>query len=397
MRALSLAMVLLLGAVSPCWGQGSTAAPKNDNPAGGSASGAGAGLGSSAGGGGAFVGGGRGSVNSGAGLGGSVTITGGLDELLGQALKANPDLRVAESKLREAEAEFNRVRMQIMQKVVKLEFDLKDAKERVAQLSKRIDRIKQLQKEGTVSVEVFATAEADLLAAKSSLARFEGELPFLLGKQPQSVNLFSGFDMDGAAAIRSGSLGMLTIDSKQNQIVSGTTYGAGGGFTLTIPAATGSTTEKIRKAFDAPIALKYQDAPLDKILDDFRRFKGINLVVNAKDANKEVNFSIDLAEPVPFGAALQWLEDQSGLRFVIREYGIVGAPQAKLPPGAIGVVEFWRTGRRSSATQTSGGVMGGGMSGGGGPLEGAPSAFETPIRPAFGGGGILNPNSAPKQ
>src|SRR5436309_9636032 len=35
-----------------------------------------------------------------------------LEELLAQALKANPDIRVAEAKLREAEAELNRTRLQ---------------------------------------------------------------------------------------------------------------------------------------------------------------------------------------------------------------------------------------------------------------------------------------------
>src|SRR2546425_220306 len=38
-----------------------------------------------------------------------------LDELLAKALKDNPDLRVAESKVREAEAELNRTRLQALQ------------------------------------------------------------------------------------------------------------------------------------------------------------------------------------------------------------------------------------------------------------------------------------------
>src|SRR5437868_10610793 len=41
-----------------------------------------------------------------------------LEELLSRALKENPDIRVAETKLREAEAELNRTRLQVTQKVV---------------------------------------------------------------------------------------------------------------------------------------------------------------------------------------------------------------------------------------------------------------------------------------
>src|SRR5438270_13980694 len=42
-----------------------------------------------------------------------------LEDLLAKAAKDNPDIRVAESKLREAEAELNRARLMATQKVVK--------------------------------------------------------------------------------------------------------------------------------------------------------------------------------------------------------------------------------------------------------------------------------------
>src|SRR5437588_11514314 len=45
---------------------------------------------------------------------------GSLEEALASALKNNPDIRVAESKVQEAEAELNRSRLQVTQKVVSL-------------------------------------------------------------------------------------------------------------------------------------------------------------------------------------------------------------------------------------------------------------------------------------
>ena len=51
-----------------------------------------------------------------------------LDEMLAKALKDNPDIRVAESKVREAEAELNRVKLQVMQKVVALRHSLESQK-----------------------------------------------------------------------------------------------------------------------------------------------------------------------------------------------------------------------------------------------------------------------------
>src|SRR5262249_49519257 len=41
-----------------------------------------------------------------------------LEEMLNKALKDNPDIRVAEAKMREADAELNRTRLQVTQKVL---------------------------------------------------------------------------------------------------------------------------------------------------------------------------------------------------------------------------------------------------------------------------------------
>src|SRR5690348_16019153 len=43
-----------------------------------------------------------------------------LEEMLAEALKNNPDIRVAVAKVAEADAELNRTRLQVMQKVVML-------------------------------------------------------------------------------------------------------------------------------------------------------------------------------------------------------------------------------------------------------------------------------------
>jgi hypothetical protein len=41
-------------------------------------------------------------------------------------------------------------------------------------------------------------------------------------------------------------------------------------------------------------------------------------------------------------AALQLLEDTTGLRFIVREYGIVAVDRSNLPPGALSVSDFAR-------------------------------------------------------
>jgi hypothetical protein len=254
------------------------------------------------------------------------TATGGLDDLLSQALKSNADVRLAESKVREAEAELNRVRMHIMQQIVKLDIDIKEARERAAKTTAIHQSDERLFRQQAISEKDLADAAAKMLIAKSALARLEGELPFLLGQQPQAAKYWAGTN-----------LGFYT--GFGNRLTS-TASSTGTSTMSTAPAISGSTTDKIRKALDTPFKLDYHDATLEIVLADFRKAaKGVNFIANEKIEGRK--FNADLSEPVPLGAALQWFEDQTGLKFVIREYGIVLAPPANLPPGAVGVVESW--------------------------------------------------------
>src|SRR6266849_6689180 len=54
-----------------------------------------------------------------------------LEDVLAQALKDNPDIRVAQAKAQEADAELNRAKLQVMQKVVALYAARKEAKANV--------------------------------------------------------------------------------------------------------------------------------------------------------------------------------------------------------------------------------------------------------------------------
>jgi hypothetical protein len=70
-----------------------------------------------------------------------------------------------------------------------------------------------------------------------------------------------------------------------------------------------------------------------------------NLTIRAKAVSKD-KVSVELKQPVPAGAALQYLEDELGVVFVVRDYGIVVVPaDERLPPGAIRAVDFWKSGK----------------------------------------------------
>src|SRR5690349_11077908 len=94
----------------------------------------------------------------------------GLEDLLTQALKENPDIRVAEAKVNEAEAELNRTRLQVMQKIVTFYPRWKEAREKVTGAERWLEeRRKALQEKRGAGGDV-DRAEAALKAAKADLA-----------------------------------------------------------------------------------------------------------------------------------------------------------------------------------------------------------------------------------
>src|SRR5262249_13800877 len=107
-----------------------------------------------------------------------------LEELLSQALKNNPDISVAEAKRREAEAELNRTRLVVLQKVAAFHANRHAAQATVQEAEARYDRIVKIQKKGLAASEEVKAAELTLIKYKADLARIEADLPLLLGKLP---------------------------------------------------------------------------------------------------------------------------------------------------------------------------------------------------------------------
>lgn len=104
----------------------------------------------------------------------------------------------------------------------------------------------------------------------------------------------------------------------------------------------GSLADKVRAALDAPVKGEFRDSRPSEIIEWLTRpFKGINIHVTAKIPDN-LKLTIKLTEPIATGAALQWLEDELGLRCVLRDYGIVIAERDRIPPGATPLLDYWK-------------------------------------------------------
>jgi multidrug efflux pump subunit AcrA (membrane-fusion protein) len=251
-----------------------------------------------------------------------------LEELLAKAVKDNPDIRVAESKVREAEAELSRARLTVMQKVVKLHHEINAHKALVAQARRDLDRVLKLAAARAIAQEEVIQVQNALQVAQANLAKAEAELPFLLGKQPALMNVINSVEVE--AEVDSGGIVRLW------DIHTGKALGR--------PIAS-TMAEKIRKSLDTPIQLKLEKTPLDDVLEYVRQLiPEVNILRAEK--NEDLGrraVTARFTQPVPFGAAAQWLEDEANVRFVVRDYGIVVTDAKNIPPGAMLLHDFWKS------------------------------------------------------
>jgi hypothetical protein len=297
-----------------------------------------------------------------------------LDDLLAQALKDNPDIRVAESKLREAEAELNRVRLQVSQKLVAQQREIAVSKAAMQQAEADYARITALVKTGAGSQEMLNSVAARLQQIKAELARLEADLPYLLGspagvRQRAYTAIYGGKmksvqksnstdaksaqqaqDQQGEETLRERS--METLRREVDEFVLKEQLKTAGERIEFMPPSLAvivrnrplppAMADKIRKALDTPVKVDFNQTTPKDILDFLQdHTKGFNLV-DQVHIDKAAPVTLRLSEPVPVGAVFQFLEDQYAWRFVIREYGIVVAQAGRVPPGAVNLQTFWK-------------------------------------------------------
>jgi hypothetical protein len=276
-----------------------------------------------------------------------------VEELLAQALRNNPDIRVAESKLREAEAELHRIQLQVTQKLLANQRETAVAKEMVEEAQAKLATVKLLLQRSAISKEEYRAVESALQKAKADLARIEAELPYLLGTRSLTFSL--AFSPDGKMLAMGTSVSDMAFSPTTNSATGATDTVrlwdlASGKEVTSLPAA---AADKIRQALDTRIQVDFDQVQPTEILDYLRdKVKGFNLVVglygeqrpkgSTKGAGELRPATLKLQEPVPVGAIFQFLEDQYGWRFVVREYGIVVTERDRVPPGAANLHDLWK-------------------------------------------------------
>jgi len=274
-----------------------------------------------------------------------------LADLLAEALKNNPDIRVAEAKLQEASAELHRTRLKVTQKIVAAHNSLELQKAQVAAAETSLRRSLDLTKRGAVSARELEARKEQLILEKAKLAALQAELPYLLGKQ----SLPKGTKSQEARA-RDLLFYATTLERAQRawdekQILAD--WLVRERVPLRRKAPHGTIAAKLKKALDTPVTLKVENSPLAEVLDFLKlKLKGVSfrLVENRKGELEKKSLTLDLKE-VPLGAVIQAIQDSiPNLRFAVRDYGVLVTSVNRLPPHAVLVEDFWKsdTGKESA-------------------------------------------------
>lgn len=275
---------------------------------------------------------------------------GSLDDLIAQALRDNPDIRVAEAKLREADAELNRARMTVAQKVASLYHSLEIAKKTRDEAKIHYDDLLRLQRGAVVSAEEVRKARLAWELAINELAKLEAELPALLGKMPGKLGQAKA-EGDPDQRVQTARLAAwmkaLAQSSEEHTTRTALEWLAYRQALVAAPAPQGTIADKIRKALDVPVDVKVENAPLTEVLDFLAdRLEGqlAFRVVDPQQGLTILKLTLNFKQ-MPAGAVLQAITDELPVvAFVVRDYGILVKESDKLPPGAVLLHDFWKSG-----------------------------------------------------
>jgi hypothetical protein len=250
---------------------------------------------------------------------------GSLEEMLDKALRDNPDIRAAEARVQDAEAECNRVRQQIIAKIVGLRNDIELAQKmlQTAQAMERFVRPPNSTKADTL------TAVATVEKQKAEVTRLEADLKAVLGSYAQVKGGSSGSATLSGSVTGSGSY----IDLKGARLTLS-------GSTLNFDLVQTPMAERIMAALEKPVKLdSVKEAFCFSVLDTLMKKAGddVPFRILGNLSNTTISFS---AGEMPLSAWLDLIEDFTEVRFVVRDYGILATLKGRVADGALSIHEF---------------------------------------------------------
>jgi len=212
-----------------------------------------------------------------------------LEDALEAALRNNPDLLLAQANVRAAEAQLNKVRLEVVRDVSQSYRARQNLKESVALIEKQA-------RAGMVD-------SGSLTETKMRQAELDAKLQYLVGLRAQPINQFYFSPAPGMM----GTVG--AMPKEMGVVISRPELGQ-----LSLPYA-----EKL----NAKVSIEFTDSPISSVCDFLQAQYDLNVVADPEMASMKI--SRISAKDIPLVQALQVLVDscQAGVCIVFRDYGVL--------------------------------------------------------------------------
>ncbi|MHC4931072.1 MAG: hypothetical protein ACYTGV_02640 [Planctomycetota bacterium] len=142
-----------------------------------------------------------------------------LEGMLEMALRLNPDLALAESRVREAQAELNRTRLSVVQQVATLYHERTHQQKLKDGRASSVARLKQLHDTGRIDLHALAEAALQQAEAEAKLARIEAEIRYLLGVGSKVKVTFGEPASKAAGAARTSAAGRPPLRDHESRML----------------------------------------------------------------------------------------------------------------------------------------------------------------------------------
>ncbi|HVK10106.1 MAG TPA: hypothetical protein VM597_15160 [Gemmataceae bacterium] len=271
---------------------------------------------------------------------------GSLEETLDKVLQNSADIKVAEAKVRDAEAELNRVRQQVLMKGTTLHNDLRLAKRILEAVEVAYARQEAATKGGRGPAEGLDAARLALEKQKAEVEKLETELKAVRGEFAIQRGVRSvAFSPDGRL-LADVNEGMVRIwDAASGKLIRSQGEMVWDRVAEK-PAVQASMAERVRKMLETQVEWKKDDnvMPLADVLEKIGKVADdktvpIRIIVAERQYVNVNNFGGSLQ----LGALFQAIEDsEPDLRIVVRDYGLLVTEESRVPDGAIRAVDFWK-------------------------------------------------------
>ena len=273
---------------------------------------------------------------------------GSLEDTLNKALQNSADIKAAEAKVREAEAQLNQVRQQVLTKATGFHTDLNLAKRMLAVAEQALAMQEQLIKKGMAAHDGLLTAQAMVEKHRGEVEKLQTELKSLRGEF--AVSAGSGlrsvaFAPDGNFLAATGADGIVRLwDVTTGAAVPNDLHAyARWAWTAKAPDVPASMTDRVKKLLDQEVQFSAGQNSVEEALRMLLNSANADISLHSLLGPKGGAPSVTLKGKMTVGACIQAIEDTDPeVRVLVRDYGLLLTTRDKTPEGALRVQDVWK-------------------------------------------------------